>query len=55
MEIARPILLAAGIATIGVSVGQAVHTASNTTDSMLAAADVEMYLTKRSRSDDQSA
>jgi diguanylate cyclase (GGDEF)-like protein len=53
MEIVRPFLLAAGIATIGVSVGQAVHTASHTTDSMLAAADVEMYLTKRARSDDK--
>jgi diguanylate cyclase (GGDEF)-like protein/PAS domain S-box-containing protein len=51
MEIARPFLLAAGIATIGVSVGQAVHTTSHTTDSMLAAADVEMYLTKHARSD----
>ncbi|MFT4774036.1 MAG: diguanylate cyclase (GGDEF)-like protein/PAS domain S-box-containing protein [Candidatus Azotimanducaceae bacterium] len=53
MEIARPFLLAAGIATIGCSIGQAVHTTSHTTDSMLAAADVEMYLTKHARSDDK--
>jgi diguanylate cyclase (GGDEF)-like protein/PAS domain S-box-containing protein len=50
-EISQPFLLAAGIATIGVSIGQAVHTASHTTDSMLAAADVEMYLTKHARFD----
>jgi diguanylate cyclase (GGDEF)-like protein/PAS domain S-box-containing protein len=50
-EISRPFRLAAGIATIGVSIGQAVFTASHTTDSMLAAADVEMYLIKHARSD----
>lgn len=45
-EISQPFLLAAGIATISVSIGQAVHDASHTTDSILAAADVEMYRTK---------
>ena len=50
-EISRPFLLAAGTATIGVSIGRAIHTSSDTTDSMLAAADKKMYLTKHARSD----
>ena len=55
MEISRPFQLTAGIATVGCSIGQAVHTTSHTTDSLLAAADTEMYLIKNARSSDKSA
>jgi len=48
-ELSRPFLLDAGVATIGVSVGRAVHTASHTAETMLAAADVEMYRVKHER------
>jgi diguanylate cyclase (GGDEF)-like protein/PAS domain S-box-containing protein len=49
-EISRPFLLAAGTANIGVSIGRAVHTTSLTARTLIAAADVEMYLTKHERS-----
>ena len=53
-EVARPYELDAGTATIGVSIGKAVHATSHTAQAMLADADAEMYRRKRERSHGQA-